>query len=133
MTEADIAPEIRNLLRGCVDTYEKLDVLLLLWRKQVALELSEIADALALGARATQEAVAHLQAAGLVFEEQRDRFRYRPRLGAQRSAVDGLAHLFESDPVRIVQWMSRNAFDRLHSSAASAFAEAVLSGKKNRE
>jgi hypothetical protein len=133
MSDADIAPEIRDLLRDCVNTYEKLDVLLLLWRKQVALEFAEIAGTLQLGARATQEALAHLRAAELVFEEQRDRFRYRPRLGSQRSAVDGLAHLFESDPVRIVQWMSRNAFDRLHSSAANAFAEAVLTGKKNRE
>lgn len=121
------------MLREHINSYEKLDLLLLLWRKQVALAVADLASALGLSQRGAREVLSQLAASELIIEGPPGHFRYRPRFAAQRAAVEGLAQLFEEDPVRIVQWMSRNAFDRLHYSAAGAFAEAMLTGRKKRE
>ena len=133
MSDGDIAPEIRDLLRQCIHTYERLDTLLLLWRTPIGLELADVATRLELTPRTAREVLSQLVAAELVVEEQPGHYRYRPGRPELRAAVEGLARLFEDDPIRVVQWMSRNAFDRLYHSAATAIAEALWTGKKKGE
>ena len=133
MSDADLSPDIRELLRQCINTYEKLHLLLLLRRKGVAIELVDCASELELTPRATSEALLQLMGAGFVVQERADRYQYHPRSLQQRATIDALALLFEQDPLRIVRWMSRHAFDRLHGSTANAFAEAVMTGRKKND
>lgn len=132
MTERDIAPEVRDLLRLSINTYEKLNILLLLRRRQVSLSVAEVATSLGLDVRDARQTLEGLVERELVAGVPPDQFWFRPRSKDQRDAVDALARLFEEEPVRVVQWMSRQAFDRMHSTAASAFAEVVLSGRRRR-
>jgi hypothetical protein len=133
MAEPGVAPEVRELLRRCIDTYEKLSVVLWLRQRTDAVELADVANAVDLDLRTVRELLAQLKIADLIVEEKPGCFCYRPRLTEQRATVDALADLFESEPVRVVQLMSRNAFERLRSTAAAAFAEAVLNRKTDRK
>lgn len=132
MSDASLATAVRELLREHIDSYEKLDALLLLRRQQEPLALNGIANALELSRRSAREVISQLIASGLVIEDPPDCFEYRPRFAGLRDAVEGLARIYEEEPLQVVQWMSRNAFDRLRRSAAGAFAEALLTGTKKR-
>jgi hypothetical protein len=132
MTTHEIPSELRQFLRDHVETYEQLEILVLLagapdrhWHGD------DIAAALHLDRAVVAEALAHLDRAGLFEAAGADA---APRLAARpdRAAIVArLAEVYRRDRLGIMNLMTSNALERVRTSALRAFTSAFLLGKKN--
>lgn len=126
----DIPPAVAALLRTHVETYEQLEVLLVL---HAAPDRAWRADALAteLGARPelVATALAGLAASGLVAAAGtglRTEYRYAPAAAADAAAVEALVQVHAAQRLELVKTMSANAIERVRAAAARTFADAFL-------
>jgi DNA-binding GntR family transcriptional regulator len=133
MSDGEIPTAVRRLLQEYVESFEKLDILLLLLRTGGPLPASEIADRLKLGIGEVRESLSELAADRLIARLDADHWSYRPADDESRRTVASLAKVFEEDPIRVVRWMSANSIERVRNSAAAAFANALLFKRKKRE
>ncbi len=122
-------PAIGKLLRGPLDTFEKLEVAVALVRAPGrALSLPELASATALTADQIQRGIADLQAATLV-NTAGGLVRLVVR-SADEAAFAALADLHARDAPAIAVVMSELALDKIRGMAAHAFAEAFQTRRK---
>lgn len=114
-------PAVRRLLAEVVDSFEKLEILIHLYRKGFAPEpAATIATALSLKEDEVARCVSSLKATGALAPN-----------GPWASAIAALAHMYESDRIEVFDLMTRTALERVRKQAARLFADAfVLRPKK---
>jgi hypothetical protein len=131
----DLPEDVRALLHEHIESYEQLEVLLLLRRERYEEWTTE-----ALGARLhvreelIGSALEGLESGGLVTvtgAAAEARFAYRPASSALDSAAGRLDREYADRPLRIIQLMSANAIDRVRTAALHTFADAFVLKKKD--
>jgi hypothetical protein len=136
VTDADdLAEDVRALLHEHIESYEQLEVLLLLRRERYE---DWTAAALAARLHVREEligsALERLKAGGLVAltaTAPAPRFAYRPASSGLDAAAGRLDREYAERPIRIIQLMSANAIDRVRTAALHTFADAFILKKKD--
>ncbi|MEJ7596615.1 MAG: hypothetical protein WKG01_01795 [Kofleriaceae bacterium] len=127
---------IRRLVAECIDSYEKLAIVVRLSRTRGAPQTAaELAAASALPVELVAEALTALTRDGLVRStEPNDGGWSIDPSGSRAATVDALARLHDQTPVDVLRMMSEVAMERVRSLTARRFADAFLvSVKKKKE
>ena len=138
MSETDDLPEdVRALLQEHIESYEQLEVLLLLRRERYEEWTVEgLATRLHVREELVGSALEGLRAGGLVAATAAApaaRFAYRPASSGLDAAVGRLDREYAERPIRIIQLMSANAIDRVRTAALHTFADAFVLKKDNKD
>jgi predicted transcriptional regulator len=135
VTSKDVPENARALLRDHVESYEQLEVLLLL-RAEVGVPWTPdaVAERLRIDMGSAESALQHLATHGLV-ELQRqtgvtDRFCYKPQTSALATAAAALAQAYEERRAAVMALLSANAIERVRASVLHTFAEAFRLRKR---
>jgi hypothetical protein len=136
MPEVSEVPEtVRALLRDRIENYEQLETLLLLRRGQaIVWSCQAVAQHLNIEPDAARSALNRLCRAGLLRPRENGaepQFEYGPQLEGDAETVDLLARFYDEARLQIMALMNKFALDRVRSSAARAFADAFVLGKKD--
>ena len=123
------SPELRRLLETKLDTYEKLELVVVL-AKQANMEAlaTDLARELQVGDDVLNRFAAEVARSGLV-EITGERIRLVARAEDLATIAEG-TRLFESDPRRVMSLLSAIALDRIRGMAARSFADAFTLRKK---
>ena len=123
-----VCEAVRAFLRDYIDSFESLEVLLLLRAEQTALTAEELCRRLSTHAPLIDDALASLVRARLVNADQKVPALYRyADQGSARDAIAGsLERIYRDEPIKIMQLMSTNAIERLRTSTIRAFADAFV-------
>jgi hypothetical protein len=124
-----ISDDVKTLLRDCIESFEHLEVLLLLYRKPGdawTADAVATASILNLSEDTAADALAHLRRWKLLEGEARS-YRYDPgnRLDG---TVRALAAIYDEDRLEVMKLMNQNAIERVRTSALRAFADAFFVG-----
>lgn len=135
MTDADDLPEdVRALLQEHIESYEQLEVLLLLRRERYEeWTIAGLSARLHVREELIGSALDRLEAGGLVAligAAPAPRFAYRPTSSGLDAAAGRLEREYRERPIRIIQLMSANAIDRVRTAALHTFADAFVLKKK---
>lgn len=138
MTGTDDLPEdVRALLHEHIESYEQLEVLLLLRRERYEeWTLEALAARLHVREELIGSALEGLEAGGLVAATgaaPAPRFAYRPASSGLDAAAGRLDREYAERPIRIIQLMSANSIERLRTAALHTFAESFVLKKKDNE
>lgn len=126
-----LSQTLRKLLDTHVDSFEKLELLMLLRRPPVERRtIGALALALDLGSDEVREIVAALSSAGLVERAADGGISLAPRTAEDRAALDELAQVYDEDKIALVKAIAETAMDRLRNLAGRAFADAFVIRKK---
>lgn len=136
MTDASDLPEdVRALLHEHIESYEQLEVLLLLRRERYEEWTAEgLASRLHVREELVASALDGLKSAGLVASTSTasaPRFAYRPTSSGLDAAAGRLDREYAERPIRIIQLMSANAIERVRTAALHTFADAFVLKKKD--
>lgn len=121
------SPGLYRLLERKLDTYEKLEVVVLLSRGPDAL-VPDLARELQIGEDVLRRVAADLARTGLV-EVEDDRLRLTASAEELPFVKEG-AELYASDRGKVISLLSAIAMDRIRSLAARSFADAFTLRKK---
>lgn len=120
--------DIVRLLRERVASLEGLEVLLLLRRERShAMRFDEIAALLSIPASSIEPAIADLTDHGLIVCESAT-CRYEP--GSAEPLIDRMAAIYDDRRLEVMRLLSAHAMERIRNSAARAFADAFVIGRK---
>ena len=123
----DPSPQLRELLRDFVSSYEELEVLLLLAREERDWSIPELAEALRAPYDVIEAAAESLvEVRGLVETVTRAgqrRFVFAPENDERRALVAELGEAYLERRLAIVQIMSANAVARVRGAAIRRFAD----------
>lgn len=127
-----VGEAVRAFLRDYIDSFESLEVLLLLRRERTACTADELCGRLKTRSPLIEDALASLLRARLVSTEQNvpTSYRYVDEDWARDSIVGSLESLYRDEPIRIMQLMSTDAIERLRTSTIRAFADAFVVRKE---
>ncbi len=130
--EAELSPEVRELIRERITSIEALEVLVSLREAGGrAITLAELAGAVRLAAPAVDTAVAELERAELVSVLDGPCVRYQAATLELDRSVTALADAYAKSRVEVLVFISQTAIGRVRTSALSTFAEAFkLQGRK---
>lgn len=136
MTGDPIPGDVRTLLRQHIESYEQLQILLLMARApDRAWSSSVLCSSLNVPSQLIDLALESLAKRQLL--ELRSgsahEFVIAAADPAQIAAIQGLAQVYEQMPVEVIKLMSANAIERLRSGALRAFAEAFVIGKGGKD
>lgn len=136
MSNTDDLPEdVRALLNEHIESYEQLEVLLLLRRERYEEWTVEgLAARLHVREELVRSALEGLKAGGLVVATSATpppRFAYRPTSSGLDAAAGRLDREYAERPIRIIQLMSANAIERVRTAALHTFADAFVLKKKD--
>ena len=129
MGARDIPDDVRELLRKHIETYEQLEVLLLLRREGGgAWTPINIATRLNMPAALVDGALVSLQASGLVERRSaQPEHQFACSMDqAINETLDRLEHCYLDRPTKIIELMSTNAIERVRTSALRTFTEAFV-------
>ncbi|HZT03925.1 MAG TPA: hypothetical protein VFA39_16860 [Steroidobacteraceae bacterium] len=133
----DLPEDVRALLHEHIETYEQLEVLLLLRRERYEeWTVAGLAARLRLREELVASALEGLRAGGLVTATATaaaPRFAYRPASSGLDAATGRLDHEYAERPIRIIQLMSANAIDRVRTAALHTFADAFVLKKDKKD
>ncbi len=137
MPADELPPDVQRLLRDHIESYEQLELLLLLRADRGCLWTEEdICARLKLAGTLVSGALQGLQSMG--FAEVRPqsaakRYIYRVQADDLEATIERLAQAYRQQPIPIVKLMSANAIERLRTAALRTFADAfILKKDKNR-
>jgi hypothetical protein len=133
---SDLTEDVRALLHEHIESYEQLEMLLLLRRERHEQWTGEgLAGRLRVGAELIQTALAGLEAGGLieVIRGSPSRFAYRPATAGLDAAVGRLERAYAERPILVIQLMSANAIERLRTAALHTFADAFVLKRRGRD
>jgi hypothetical protein len=135
VTEAtDLPADVRALLHEHIESYEQLELLLLLRRERYEeWTIPGLAARLHVGEELVGSALEGLKLGGLVAitaATPAPRFAYRPVSSGLDTAAGRLDREYHERPIRIIQLMSANAIERLRTAALHTFADAFVLHKK---
>jgi hypothetical protein len=131
--ERPVDKALRAFLFEFVDSYEQLELLLLLHANPRAeWRIAEVCRELRIPESAALPAMEHLVRSKLaVATGEIPGMRYRYDQASPRAPqVDALARACHDDRLAIVQLMSTNAIERVRTAALRTFADAFLVGRK---
>jgi hypothetical protein len=114
-------PEIRRLVEDVIDSFEKLEILVYLFKVRVGTRATlKIAEVLSLPVDRTRDAVAGLAQAGLVrtLEPYGSGWWFDPN-SAQAPTVYALARMYEDSRPSVIELVSRAAFAARQRAARS--------------
>lgn len=136
MSNGDGLPEdVRALLHEHIESYEQLEVLLLLRRERhEGWTTAGLSARLHVREELVGSAIEGLKAGGLVTMTSTapvPRFAYRPTSSGLDAAAGRLDREYAERPIRIIQLMSANAIDRVRTAALHTFADAFVLKKKD--
>jgi hypothetical protein len=122
-----IPDEVRRLVATDIDSFERLEVLMLLRESTTPRSLEGIASDLGLPEDLVEHACRGLRASGIVTGSGGSPPRYQLATMAHRTqdACDALCTLYEQDPAVVMNLISTLAFDRARSLVARAFGDAL--------
>lgn len=123
--------QLREFLRAYIDSFECLEVLLLLRRERTAWTAEALCTRLNTRAPLVDDALTTLVRAGLLDIALQDMnlptaYTYAGESSAHDAIVASLETAYRDERIRIMQLMSTNAIDRLRTSALRAFADAFI-------
>jgi predicted ArsR family transcriptional regulator len=131
----DLPEDVRALLNEHIDSYEQLEVLLLLRRERYEeWTVTGLAARLHVREELIGSALERLKAGGLVAATRAapaPRFAYRPTSSGLDAAAGRLDREYAERPIRIIQLMSANAIERVRTAALHTFADAFVLKKKD--
>lgn len=120
----DLPEDVQRLLTTTVDSFEKIEVLLLAWQQpDLAWTVAEAVARIRLPADGIAAAVDELVADRLLLRSGAG-YRLAPVADADRAATAALCELYASDRLRVLKELTALAMDRIRSSAARAFSDA---------
>ena len=122
-SDRDWARDARPLLLEVVGSFELLEVLCALHAAAAPLPLATLVQQLAIGREAAVEATRRLRDARCAAEEPAG-WRLDPA-GPWAGAIDALAHGYVHDRIGVLNLMSETAMERIRSSAAQTFRDAL--------
>lgn len=136
MTDTDDLPEdVRALLHEHIESYEQLEVLLLLLRERDGeWTMASLSARLHVREELIGSALEGLRAGGLVVvagTTPAPRFAYRPATSRLDTAAGRLEREYAERPIRIIKHMSANAIERVRTAALHTFADAFVLKKKD--
>src|SRR5690348_7119132 len=120
---------LRAFLREYIDSFESLEVLLLLHRERTAWTADELGRRFKIRAPVIDDALASLVRAGLVNTPERSvltAYRYADEDLVRDALIALLERTYRDEPIKIMQLMSANAIERLRNGAIRAFADAFV-------
>lgn len=123
-----VGEAIRAFLRDYIDSFESLEVLLLLRRERTACTAEELCRRLKTRAPMIDDALASLVRARLINTDQNvlTLYKYADEDSARDAIVASLESVYRDEPIQIMQLMSTNAIERLRTSTIRAFADAFV-------
>jgi hypothetical protein len=124
-----VGDEVCAFLRDHIDSFESLEVLLLLRRERTACTAEELCRRLKTRAPLIDDALAVLVRARLVNTTDQNMwalYTYADEDSARDAIVGALERVYRDEPIRIMQLMSTNAIERLRTSTIRAFADAFV-------
>jgi hypothetical protein len=133
LSDEPCVEHLRQFLFERVPTYEELEILLLLLRKEgQALSVAGVAKELGASGEDCQAALQNLERQGLLARaEDPPRFRYAPSDPVLAQRVEELAAVYRDQRILVIQMMSGNAVARVRTAAIRTFADAFqLRGPK---
>lgn len=130
-----VGEAVRAFLRDYIDSFESLEVLLLLRRERTACTAEELCRRLKTHAPLIDDALASLARAHLVNTDQNvpSSYAYADEDPDRDAIVGSLESVYRGEPIRIMQLMSTNAIERLRTSTIRAFADAFVVRKDKRD
>ena len=124
-----VGDAVRAFLRNYIDSFESLEVLLLLRRERTYCTAEQLCRRLKTRAPLVDDALASLVRARLVNTTGRDGkilYAYAAEEPVQDTIIGSLERAYRDEPIQIMQLMSTNAIERLRSSTIRAFADAFV-------
>jgi hypothetical protein len=123
-----VGEAVRAFLRDYIDSFESLELLLLLRQVRTACTAEELCRRLKTHAPLIDDALASLVRARLVNTDQNvvTLYAYADEDSARDAIVGSLERLYRDEPLQIMQLMSTNAIERLRTSTIRAFADAFV-------
>ena len=138
---SDLPEDVRRLLQEHVESYEQLEILLLLRRlRYEAWTPAALATRLRINEALVVPALASLKAAGLLSTDtesgsaaQPPRYAYRPASSGLDATVGILDREYAERPISIIKLMSANSIERVRTAALHTFADAFVLSKKDKD
>ena len=123
---------VRSLLENGVNTFEKLELIILLHGAlRTVMSLAELTRRLGLESEVVRLAAAELRDAALVELSSTGELQLLPPTSRDYEAVNELVRLYEDDRLTIVKAIGEIAMGRIRTLASQAFGEAFVV-RKNR-
>ncbi|HEV7136079.1 MAG TPA: hypothetical protein VGN43_05555 [Steroidobacteraceae bacterium] len=138
---SDLPEDVRRLLHEHIESYEQLEVLLLLRRERYeAWTPDTLAVRLRLGEALVAGALATLKSAGLISADadsdsagRSPRYVYRPASSGLDATVGILDREYAERPISVIKLMSANSIERVRTAALHTFADAFVLNKKDKD
>jgi predicted transcriptional regulator len=123
-----VGEAVRVFLHDYIDSFESLEVLLLLRRERTGCTAEELCRRLKTRAPLIDDALASLVRTHLVNTEQTTLtlYTYADEDSARDAIVESLESIYRDEPIQIMRLMSTNAIERLRTSTIRAFADAFV-------
>jgi predicted transcriptional regulator len=124
-----IPEEVRTFLRDYIDSYEGLEVLLLLRRVRTAWTTEALCARLKTSATLIDRTLATLVRARLVNSANQNvptSYTYAEEDETRDAILCALDRAYREEPIEVIQLMSTNAIERLRTGAIRAFADAFI-------
>lgn len=127
-----LPPAVRAFLREHIETYEQLELLLLLQRQPLeAWSARRLAERRSYTLDLVEEALEGLARTRTIERAaSTGEVRYAPLDSVQRATIDALAAAYERNPLAIIKLMSANSIERVRTAAIHTFADAFVIGRK---
>lgn len=134
---SELTPDVQILLRDHIESYEQLEMLLLMRSDTVASWTEEmLGERLRMTLSLVQAALAGLKLAGFVEARAHgsaQRYSYLGQSANVETTISRLAAAYRENPIPIIKLMSANSLERLRTAALRTFADAfILRKDKNR-
>lgn len=128
---SELSTELRSLLAERVDSFDKLELVIVLHRApEQRASVRDLAAALDLDRDEVRKIAAELTSAGLTHTNPSTEVRLQPATPEDRAVLDQLAAAYDRDKVEVVKQIAETAMNRLRNLAGRAFADAFVIGKK---
>ena len=124
-----VSDEVRAFLRDNIDSFESLELLLLLRRERTAWTAEELCRRLGTRAALIDDALASLGRARLVKTFDCDAlalYSYADADSARDAVVGSLERAYRDESMEVMRLMSTYAIERLRTGALRAFADAFV-------
>lgn len=137
MADDGVPEQARALLRDCIESFEQLEILLLLrLRPSRSWTPAGLAEEIKASPAIVAEALEHLRRVDLLERTAGEGdvgFRYRPGSVERDRAVQLLAQTYADKRIEIFRLLSENAVQRVRTSAIRMFADAFLIGRRKKD
>ncbi len=126
MSGAPDLDELRQFLLAYVETYEELEVLLLLYRRpEITWKSRDVSGELGIAEESCRRALEDLCRHQLLASVPQGRgYQYSPANASLAAGVQRLDDTYQSARVALIQIMNGNAVERVRTSAIRAFSDA---------